>query len=163
MQPPGRPQPRLLAFPPNASLDIEGLLSSRHWAGHITWEIGPISSPILQMRKVRLREAKAKGLTSSRVFGCFVGEAGLEPGASGLCHWLGLGPETSKGQVITAYSLPSPRPCPLALSLTFNQVPVMSGPAVGAGPPQLPHDKWFSFEREVIKTHAQRHCQGTED
>ena len=69
---------------------------------------------------------------------------------------------TSKGQVIATYSLPSPWPCPLTLSLTFNQVPMMSGPAVRAGPPQLPHDKWFSFEREVIKTHAQRHCQRTE-
>lgn len=59
--------------------------------------------------------------------------------------------------------LASAQPRPLALSLTFNQVPVMSGPAIGAGPPQLPGDKWFSFEREVIKTHAQRHCQRTED
>ena len=83
--------------------------------------------------------------------------------ATGWGQGPGGGGETSTGQVIIAYIPPAPRPCPLALSLTFNQVPVMSGSAVGAGPPQLPKDKWFSFEREVIKTHAQRHCQGTED
>jgi hypothetical protein len=69
-----------------------------------------------------------------------------------FCQWLGQGP--------TRDMLPSPQPCPLALPVTFNQVLVMPGPAGRAGPPQPPNDKWFSFEREVIKTRAQRHCQG---
>lgn len=121
-------------------------------------EIGGIVSLILQTEKVRLREAKS-GVHA----GMWEGRAGVRirqlMALDGAQDWA----ETSKGQVIAADILPSPWPWPLALSLTFNQVPVMSGPAVGAGPPQLLHDKWFSFEREVIKTRAQGHCQGTED
>ena len=156
------------ALPPNAASNIQGLGSSRHWAMHITWERGATSAPIPRVRKVRLGGVRAKGLTSSRVFGWCrgSGRAGasilrLMPLAGDRAPGGGGGP--GPGQVIIAYIPPAPRPCPLALSLTFNQVPVMSGSAVGAGPPQLPKDKWFSFEREVIKTHAQRHCQGTED
>lgn len=131
-------------------------LSSSRWVGHATWKTGAIIPPILQGGKVRLREAKPLAQYIWLVRGTGRVEAGNGAG-------------TSTRQVVPdAHIPPSPQlspapPRPLALSLTFNQVPVMSGPAVGAGPPQLPGDKWFSFEREVIKTYAQRHCQRTED
>lgn len=109
-------------------------------------EIGGIISLILQMKKVKLREAKSAA--QGDMLACGKGRVGVR-----ICLAYAPGrAETSKGQVITADIPPSPWPWPLALSLTFNQVPVMSGPAVGAGPPQLLRDKWFSFEREVIKT-----------
>lgn len=57
------------ALPPNAASNIQGLGSSRHWAMHITWERGATSAPIPRVRKVRLGGVRAKGLTSSRVFG----------------------------------------------------------------------------------------------
>lgn len=47
-----------------------------------------------------------------------------------LRQWLGQAPARDK--------LLSPQPWPLALPVTFNQVLVMPGPAVRAGPLNLP-------------------------
>lgn len=171
MQPSGGPQPGGLCLFTRRSKGAKTVFKSlikhrgsfRHGlsgpglgTSHGRWAI---VSPILQMRKVRFREAKSAGP------GCMTGM--WERRGWSQCFRLmplaGDWGDTSKGQVIAACILSSPQPWPLALSLTFNQVPVMSSPATGAGLPQLLCDKWFSFEREVIKTQAQGHCQGIED
>lgn len=78
------------------------------------------------------REAERGKVGGPRVHG---GRGGSQdPPAYGLAGAEGPA-ETRKRQVIAADILLSPRPWPLALSLTFNQVPVMSAPPWGRASP----------------------------
>lgn len=142
MQLSGGPQPGVVCPSTRSSKGAETVFKSplKHAGSTVFQALGPpiiwrraTIAPILQMRKVRLREAE------SAVPGVRLVSGGVRVGVRILPLTPLAGAEdqaaTRKRQVIAAYIRLSPRPWPLALSLTFNQVPVMSAPPWGRAAP----------------------------